>query len=142
MNKIDIFNKSQQLNTKKFNFKVGDTVKVNQKIKDGEKERTQIFEGLIIARKHGVKPDATFIVRKISFGIGVERVFPLYSPLISGIEVVKSAKVRRSKIYFIRTAKGKKSKLKTSRAPQVVGTPAEVVDESMMMAEIVEVKTE
>lgn len=127
MNKIDIFNKSQQLNTKKFNFKTGDTVKVNQKIKDGEKERIQTFEGLVIARKHGVKPDATFIVRKISFGIGVERVFPLYSPLIAGIEVVKSAKVRRSKIYFIRTAKGKKSKLKSGKSLALVVTGADTI---------------
>lgn len=140
MNKIDIFNKGQQLNSGKFAFKVGDTVKVHQKVKDGDKDRIQIFEGLVIAKKHGEKPDATFTVRKISFGIGVERVFPLHSPLIANIVVVKSAKVRRSKIYFIRTAKGKKAKLKPGRSLEVVGTPAEVVVEEVV--EPVEAKTE
>lgn len=140
MNKIDIFNKGQQLNSGKFAFKVGDTVKVHQKVKDGDKDRIQIFEGLVIAKKHGEKPDATFTVRKISFGIGVERVFPLHSPLIANVVVVKSAKVRRSKIYFIRTAKGKKAKLKPGRSLEVVGTPAEVVVEEA--TEPVEAKTE
>lgn len=139
MNKIDIFNKGQQLNSGKFAFKVGDTVKVHQKVKDGDKDRIQIFEGLVIAKKHGEKPDATFTVRKISFGVGVERVFPLHSPLIANVVVVKSAKVRRSKIYFIRTAKGKKAKLKPGKSLEVVGTPAEVVIEE---AEPAEAKTE
>lgn len=113
MNKLDIFNKTQQLSFKKSNFRVGDTVKIHQKVKEGDKERIQIFEGLVIAKKHGNQPSATFTVRKISFGVGVERVFPLFSPLINNIEVVKSAKVRRSKIYFVRTVKGKKSRLKS-----------------------------
>lgn len=128
MNKLDIFNKTQKVNVGKFAFKVGDTVKVHQKVKDGEKDRIQIFEGLVIARKHGDQPNGTFTVRKISFGVGVERVFPVHSPLVANIEVVKSAKVRRSKIYFIRTAKGKRSKLKAGKALEVVaiGAPAQI----------------
>lgn len=112
MNKLDIFNKSQQVNAGKFKFNVGDTVKVHQRIKEGDKERIQVFEGLVIAKKHGTQPNATFTVRKVSYGIGVERVFPLHSPLIANVEAIRSAKVRRSKIYFIRTAKGKRAKLK------------------------------
>lgn len=125
MNKLDIFNKSQQGNAGKFKFKVGDTVKVHQKIKEGDKERIQVFEGLVIAKKHGTRPDATFTVRKVSYGIGVERVFPLHSPLIANVEAIRSAKVRRSKIYFIRTAKGKRAKLK-SKGLEIAIVPEEV----------------
>lgn len=90
----------------------GDTVRVHLKIKEGEKERVQIFEGLIIAVKHGKGLDGTFTVRKESFGVGVERVFPLHSPRIIKIERVKQSKVRRSKLYFIRELSGKKARLK------------------------------
>lgn len=143
MNKLDIFNKTQQLNLGKFNFKVGDTVKIHQKVKDGDKDRIQIFEGLIIAKKHGNKPDATFTVRKISFGIGVERVFPLHSPLVANIEVIKSAKIRRGKLYFVRETKGK-TRFKAGRKIEVVGTPAEIVLEELAEEEkeLAETKTE
>lgn len=90
----------------------GDAVKVHQKIKEGDKERIQIFEGIVIAKKHGVGISATITVRKVVEGVGVERIFPIHSPSLSKIEVVKSAKVRRSKLYYLRHAKGKKSKLK------------------------------
>ena len=90
----------------------GDTVKVHQKIKEGDKERIQIFEGVVIARKHGKGISSTITVRKVVDGVGVERVFPVHSPSLSKIEVVKSGKVRRSKLYYLRTAKGKKAKLK------------------------------
>ncbi len=90
----------------------GQTVKVYQKIRETnskgeEKERIQIFEGLILARKHGNEPGATITVRKISEGVGVEKIFPLHSPNISKIEVVKEAIVRRAKIYYARTSKKK-----------------------------------
>ncbi len=83
-------------------IKSGDTVRVHQKIQDKGKTRIQIFEGLVLARKHGNEPGATFTVRKVVDGIGVEKVFPLYSPLIDKIEIVRRSKVRRAKLYYIR----------------------------------------
>lgn len=80
----------------------GDTVRVHQKIQDKGKTRVQIFEGVVLARKHGDEPGATFTVRKVASGVGVEKIFPLYSPLIDKLEIVKRAKVRRSKLYYIR----------------------------------------
>ena len=90
----------------------GDTVKVHVKVKEGAKERVQIFEGLVIATKHGTSLDGTFTVRKESFGIGVERVFPLHSPRIVKIERTKQSKVRRSKLYYMRELTGKYARLK------------------------------
>lgn len=84
-------------------FQPGFTVKVHQKIKEGDKERIQIFEGLVIARKGGTGANATFTVRKIASGVGVERIYPLHSPNIAKIEVVKENSVRRSKLYYVRT---------------------------------------
>lgn len=80
----------------------GDTVRVHQKIKDKDKTRIQVFEGLVLARKHGDEPGATFTVRKVASGVGVEKIYPLYSPLIDKLEIVKRAKVRRAKLYYIR----------------------------------------
>ncbi len=87
---------------KDFDMRVGDTVKVHQKIQEKGKTRIQIFEGMVLARKHGTTPSATFTVRKNANGYGVERIFPLYSPIIEKIEVVRRAKVRRAKLYYIR----------------------------------------
>lgn len=87
---------------KELGLRAGDTVRVHQKIQDKGKTRIQIFEGLVLARKHGDEPGATFTVRKMSGGIGVEKIFPLYSPMIDKIEIVKRAKVRRAKLYYIR----------------------------------------
>jgi large subunit ribosomal protein L19 len=83
-------------------FKVGNTVKVHQKIREGNKERVQIFEGLVIARKGGKGANATFMVRKIASGVGVERIYPLHSPNIVKLEVVKSPVVRQAKLYYVR----------------------------------------
>lgn len=83
-------------------LRVGDTVRVHQKIQDKGKTRLQIFEGLVLARKHGEEPGATFTVRKVSSGVGVEKIYPLYSPNIDKLEIVKRAKVRRAKLYYIR----------------------------------------
>lgn len=83
-------------------FRVGNTVKVHNRIKEGGKERIQIFEGLVIARKGGNGANATFMVRKISSGVGVERIYPLHSPNIAKIEVVKDDVVRQSKLYYVR----------------------------------------
>lgn len=87
---------------KALGIKAGDTVKVHQKIVDKGKTRIQIFEGVVLARKHGDEAGATFTVRKMASGVGVEKIFPLYSPNIDKIEIVKRAKVRRAKLYYIR----------------------------------------
>ena len=103
---------------KSWDIKSGNTVKVWQKIKEGDKFRLQAFEGLIIAHKHGYEPGATFTVRKISDGIGVERIFPIFSPIIEKIEVVKKSKARKAKLYYVRTkpAKEIRRKMKTLKA--------------------------
>jgi large subunit ribosomal protein L19 len=93
-------------------FHIGDTVAVGQKIKEGKKERVQMFEGVVIAKKHGTETGATFTVRKIASGVGVEKIFPLFSPVVESIKVMKKATVRRAKLYYLRTAQGKRSKLK------------------------------
>ena len=91
----------------------GMTIKVHQKIKEGNKSRTQIFEGMVIARKHGSSPSATITVRKVTGGFGVERIFPLYLPTIEKFEVVKTAKVRRAKLYYLRTKSARETRKKT-----------------------------
>ena len=88
---------------KKLDFKAGDTVRVWSKIQEKGKTRLQAFEGLVLARKHGAEIGATFTVRKVASTVGVERIFPLYSPNIDKIEVLRKSKTRRSKLYFIRT---------------------------------------
>ncbi len=92
-------------------FKAGDNVKVHVRIKEGSKERIQLFEGLVI-KKHGTGTSETFTVRKMSYGIGVERIFPLHSPLVDKIEVIRKNKVRRAKLYYMRERKGKSARLK------------------------------
>ena len=89
----------------------GDTVKVYQKIKEGDKERIQVFEGQIISKKHGKGIGATIKIRRVISGVGVERTFPIHSPNIEKIEVVKRGKVRRAKLYYLRTAKGRRARL-------------------------------
>ncbi len=95
-------------------FRPGDTLRVNVRVREGEKERLQAFEGVCIARKHGGVQE-TFTVRKISFGVGVERTFPVHSPMIAKIEVVTHGAVRRSKLYYLRDRVGKKAKVKERR---------------------------
>lgn len=102
---------SNQIKNDRDNFKAGDTVKVHYRIIEGKNERIQVFEGLCIAmKKEGVKK--TFTVRKISYGIGVERIFPLHSPRIQKIDVTRYGKVRRAKLYYIREKVGKAAKVK------------------------------
>ena len=90
---------------------IGDTVRVHVKVKEGSRERIQVFEGTVIAKKHG-GIEETITVRRISYGIGVEKVFPVYSPSIDHIQVVRSGKVRRAKLYYLRDRVGKGAKLK------------------------------
>ena len=92
----------------------GDTVRVHVKVREGEKERIQVFEGIVIGRRHGGARE-TFTVRKVSFGQGVERVFPLHSPVIDKIDVVRSARVRRAKLYFLRNLRGKAARMRERR---------------------------
>ena len=118
----------------------GDTIKVHQKIKEGDKERIQVFEGIVIARKHGKGVSAMITVRKVLDGIGVERIFPIHSPAIEKIEVIRSGKVRRAKLYYLRTAKGKKAKLK--RKDLAIPGGDSIVDEKPASVEAPVVKTE
>jgi large subunit ribosomal protein L19 len=92
----------------------GDTVRVHVKVREGEKERIQVFEGLVIGMHRG-GARATFTVRKVSFGQGVERIFPLHSPIIDRIEVLRGAKVRRAKLYFLRSLRGKAARMKEQK---------------------------
>ena len=92
-------------------FAPGDTVKVHVKIKEGEKERIQAFQGVVISKRKGTT-NATFTVRKVSYGIGVERIFPLHSPIIDRIEVITRGRVRRAKIYYLRKLRGKKARIR------------------------------
>jgi large subunit ribosomal protein L19 len=96
------------------NFIPGDTVKVHVKIKEGEKERIQAFQGVVISKRKGAGK-ATFTVRKVSYGVGVERIFPLHSPVIDRIEVVTKGHVRRAKIYYLRKLRGKAARIKERR---------------------------
>ena len=93
------------------NVQIGDTVRVHVKVKEGSRERIQIFEGIVIAKKHG-GIEETITVRRLSYGIGVEKVFPVHSPSIDHIEVVRSGKVRRAKLYYLRGRVGKAAKIK------------------------------
>lgn len=93
-------------------FNVGDTVAVDVRIVEGAKSRIQRFEGVVIARRHKEGINATFTVRKISNGVGVERIFPLYSPNVAGIEVTRRGKVRRAKLYYLRERSGKSARIK------------------------------
>ncbi len=118
---------------KGLDFRSGDQVRVWNKIQEGNKTRLQAFEGLVIARKHGTEPGASFTVRKVVDSVGVERIYPLYTPLIDKIEVVRRSKVRRSKLYYIRdkaTKEVRKAMQKSRAATPVEETPAEVVAEA------------
>jgi len=95
-------------------FGPGDTVKVHVKIKEGEKERVQIFQGVVISKRKGTT-NATFTVRKVSYGVGVERIFPLHSPTLDKVEVVTKGRVRRAKIYYLRKLRGKAARIKERR---------------------------
>ena len=102
---------------KKLDFRAGDTIRVTQKVKEGEKTRLQAFEGMVLARKHGQEPGATFTMRKVLDGVGVERVFPLYSPEIEKIEIKSTTKFKRAKLYYVRdrAAREIRKKMKQTR---------------------------
>ncbi len=112
MNIIDIIEK-ENLRDDAPKFNVGDTVKVWVKIKEGEKERLQAYEGVVIARKNGSVRE-TFTVRRISYGVGVERTFPVHSPLIDHVDVIRRGAPRRAKLYYVRNLTGKAAKIKSA----------------------------
>ena len=114
MNIIDQIEK-EQMKTDLPSFRSGDTVKVHVRIKEAEKERIQVFEGVVIKKKNGGSR-ASFTVRKISYGVGVERIFPLHSPTVDRVEVVQRGKVRRSRIYYLRALKGKAARIKERKS--------------------------
>ncbi len=122
--------KTTKKSLKDFDMRVGDTVKVHLKIQEKGKTRIQIFEGMVLARKHGAEAGATFTVRKNTLGYGVERIFPLFSPIIDKVEVVRRAKVRRAKLYYIRdkAAKeiSKRMKMEMMRTDSSKGAVEEV----------------
>ncbi len=95
-------------------FRAGDTVKVHVKIKEGEKERIQVFEGIVIRKRQGASR-ASFTVRKVSYGVGVERIFPTHSPAIDRIDIVQRGKVRRAKLYYLRALRGKAARIREQR---------------------------
>ncbi len=104
----------EQMRTDIPDFRAGDTVKVHVRIKEGDKERIQVFQGVVL-RRRGSGLDATFTVRKVSYGVGVERIFPLHAPVIDRIEVVTRGRVRRSRIYYLRNLRGKAARIKERR---------------------------
>jgi large subunit ribosomal protein L19 len=126
MTKVATFDKTQ-LKKDLPEIRSGDTVKVYQKIKEKDKERIQVFEGVVLARKHGKGLSATIAVRKVISGIGVERTFPLHSPNIEKIEIVRRGKARRAKLYYLRKAKGRKARLKKVELKEKVGLRDRVV---------------
>lgn len=127
---------------KKLDMRAGDTVRVFVKIKEKDKEkkdriRLQAFEGMVLARKHGAEPGATFTVRKISGGVGVERIFPLFSPVIDRIEIVRRTKTRRSKLYYVRekAAREIRRKMRNERMAGVNVPDEEELEEVMDVSE-------
>ena len=127
---------------KKLDLRAGDTIKVWQKIKEGDKTRLQAFEGLVLARKHGTEPGATFTVRKVTSGVGVEKIFPLYSPIIDKIELIRRAKVRRAKLYHIREKAAKEISRQMRRAQDMRTPEGEVVEAQATETEPESVPTE
>jgi len=114
MNIIDQIEK-EQMKTDLPSFRSGDTVRVHVRIKEAEKERIQVFEGVVIKKRKGGSR-ASFTVRKISYGVSVERIFPLHSPVVDKVEVVQRGKVRRSRLYYLRGLKGKAARIKEKKA--------------------------
>jgi len=115
-------------------FKAGDTITVNYKIKEGDKERVQQYQGIVIQRR-GAGASSSFTVRKISNGVGVERVFPTFSPFIESVEVNKEGVVRRARIYYIRNAKGKKARIEEKQYGRAEEATAPAVEEKPVAAE-------
>ncbi|PIP24186.1 MAG: 50S ribosomal protein L19 [Candidatus Nealsonbacteria bacterium CG23_combo_of_CG06-09_8_20_14_all_37_18] len=126
--KFEKFTKTQ-LKTDLPDIRPGDTVKIHQKIKEKDKERIQVFDGQIIAKKHGKGITSTITVRKVISGVGVEKIFPIHSPIIDKIELVKKGKAKRAKLYYLRKARGRRAKLKRKEFAEVIGEEKLVKEE-------------
>lgn len=125
---------SEQFKKEASQFNVGDTVKVHTRVREGDKDRVQIYEGIVIARK-GRGIHSKFTVRRISFGEGVERIFPLHSPRIDKVQVIRQGKVRRAKLYYLRDRKGKAAMMvKELKASQATGKAAKAAKEAKKAA--------
>lgn len=111
MNTMEVFNQKNMKQDNVPTAQIGDSVRVHVKIKEGSRERIQVFEGTVIAKKHGGISE-TFTVRRVAHGCGIERVFPLHSPVVDRVEVVRKGKVRRAKLYYLRDRVGKAAKVK------------------------------
>ena len=124
-------------------FGPGDTVRVNFRVREGERERIQAFQGVVIKRRGGASPGASFSVRRVTYAIGVERTFPLYSPLIESVEVIRRGDVRRAKLYFLRSLSGRAARIKEKsrygKAPREVSNQAPEEIETTAELEIPEV---
>ena len=134
MNKLDLFNSNQGLKNKFATIKPGWTIKVHQKIKEGAKTRVQMFEGIVISRKHGNGTNGTITVRKVSDGIGVEKTYPIYLPSIDKVDVVRETKVRRAKLYYLRdkSAREIRRKIKAEKKPTPAkNSPKKAVSEQL-----------
>ncbi len=135
---------------KTLDIRPGDTVRVHQKIEEKGKSRLQAFEGLVLAKKHGAEAGGTFTVRRVASGVGVERIFPLYSPMIDSIEIVKRARVRRAKLYFIRDKVAREARRQLRRSKMMVNVSGvtkvvaveETPAETAPAAEVAEAKAE
>jgi large subunit ribosomal protein L19 len=128
---------------KSLDIRPGDTVRVSQKIQEKGKTRIQMFEGIVLARKHGTEAGATFTVRRMSGGYGVEKIFPLYTPMIDKIEIVRRAKVRRAKLYYIREKAAREIKRGMRRMTEMgIGTEGEMARAEREAAEAEEVRAE
>ncbi len=129
MNKLSLFESKQGLTNKFKNARPGWTVKVHQKIKEGTKTRIQAFEGTVIAKKHGNNLNGTITVRKVSEGIGIEKIYPIHLPSIDKVEIVRENKVRRAKLYYLRdkSAREIRKKIKAGKKPQTLKTEPETV---------------
>ena len=125
-------------NRKNLDIRTGDTVRVSVKIEEKGKTRVQMFEGLVIARKHGTEAGGTFTVRKVSHGVGVERIFPLYSPSIEKIEVIRRTSTRRSKLYFIREKVARDIRKKMRNFVEFISSSADLAQPEEMMEEVAE----
>lgn len=130
MNKLDLFNSKHAIDNKFKAIKPGWTIKVHQKIKEGNKTRVQTFEGIVISRKHGNGASGTITVRKVSDGIGVEKTYPIYLPSIDKVDVVRETKVRRAKLYYLRDKSAREIRRKIKATTPVKKSPKEASEQA------------